>query len=179
MKLYSKKKKKDDYEYIAVSPKKKRFIIKNPFSEEVKINNKKADIKVFENENGFTYIVWKKKKFLAEVLEKNQNKYVVSINGVSYNFSIETPISYKRKKYLDKQKDSSKTEILAAPMPGKILEVMVEENVRVQEGDPILILEAMKMQNEIGSPINGTIKKLMVKKDDSVLKDDVLLEIER
>ncbi|MBN2348319.1 MAG: acetyl-CoA carboxylase biotin carboxyl carrier protein subunit [Bacteroidales bacterium] len=179
MKLSSKKSKKEDHEYIAVNSNNNKFKIRNPFSEEVKVNSKKVDIKIFENENGFTYLVFKKKKYLAEIVEKNQNRYTVLLNGVSYSFSIETPISYKRKKYLDKQKSNSKTEILSAPMPGKIIDVLVEENSLVKEGEPILILEAMKMQNEIGSPVSGKIKKVLIKKNDAVLKDDLLIEIEK
>ena len=179
MKLYSKKSKNIGEEYIAVTQKNKRFIINNPFSEEPKINNKKADIKIFESEEGFTYLVWKNKKYLAEIIEKNQNKYTVLLNGVSYSFSIESPISYKRKKYLEKHKTKSKTEIIVAPMPGKILELLVEENAEIKEGEPIIILEAMKMQNEINSHVSGRITKILVKQNDSVAKNEVLLEIEK
>jgi biotin carboxyl carrier protein len=64
-------------------------------------------------------------------------------------------------------------------MPGKIVELLVEVNTRVKEGEPILILEAMKMQNEIISTVSGKIQKIQVKPGDSVSKDEVLLEIER
>jgi biotin carboxyl carrier protein len=179
MKLYSKKNKNSDDEFIAVSQKNKRYKIVNPFCEEPKINNKKADIKIFESDEGFTYLVWKNKKFLAEIIEKNQNKYTVLLNGVSYSFSIESPISYKRKKYLEKHKAKSKTEPVIAPMPGKIIDLLVEENAEIKEGEPILILEAMKMQNEINSHVAGRIKKILVKENDSVAKDEILLEIEK
>ena len=179
MKIYGKKNKIADDEFIAVSQGKKRYKIINPFCEEPKINNKKADIKIFESEEGFTYLVWKNKKYSAEIIEKNQNKYTVLLNGVSYSFSIESPISYKRKKYLDKHSTKSKTEPIVAPMPGKIIDLLVEENAEVKEGEPILILEAMKMQNEINSHVAGRIKKILVKQNDSVSKDEVLLEIEK
>jgi biotin carboxyl carrier protein len=64
-------------------------------------------------------------------------------------------------------------------MPGKIVDLLVEENAEIKEGDPILILEAMKMQNEISSHVTGKIKKILVKQNDSVAKDEVLLEIEK
>lgn len=179
MKLYSKKRKNSAEEYIAVSQSNKRYKIDNPFSEEPKINSKKADIKIFESEEGFTYLVWKNKKYLAEIVEKNQNKYTVLLNGVSYSFSIESPISYKRKKYLEKNKTKSKTEAIIAPMPGKIIDLLVEENTEIKEGEPIMILEAMKMQNEINSHVTGKVKKILVKQNDSVAKNEVLLEIEK
>ena len=64
-------------------------------------------------------------------------------------------------------------------MPGKVLELLVEENARVKEGESILILEAMKMQNEITTQVAGKIRKINVRAGDSVTKDEVLMEIER
>ena len=177
--ILSRKKTKDkDTEYIAVTPQDKKYSIRNPFSEEIMINHKKVDIKIFDDENGFTYIVYKRKKYLAEIVEKSQNKYTVLIDGVSYTFIIETPISYKRKKYLDKSKSKSRTKIVASPMPGKILEVIVEAGAEVKEGEPLLVLEAMKMQNEINSPFTGKITKVFAHVGDIVNKEDLLFEIE-
>lgn len=172
-------KKKEEMEYIAVSSQNKKYIIKNPFSEDLKINHKKTEIQIFDDENGFTYILYNRKKYLAEIIEKTQNKYTVLINGIGYYFTIETPISYKRKKYLDKQKARKKVEIIAAPMPGKIIDILIEEGAEVKPGEPLLILEAMKMQNEITSPINGKVKKVHIKNTDIVNKDDILIEIDR
>ena len=64
-------------------------------------------------------------------------------------------------------------------MPGKIIDIMVEEGSEVKEGEAIIILEAMKMQNEIASHVTGVIKSVSVKKNDSVMKDDVMIEIQK
>lgn len=177
MKLLKSKRKKDP-EYIAVTPSNKKYVIRNPFSEDVRINGHKQDIKIFEDE-GFTVIEYKNKRYIAEITDKNQNIYTVLINGLSYTFTIESPISYRRRKYLEKFKEISKTELVTAPMPGKIVELLVEENSKVKEGEAILILEAMKMQNEIITVIAGKVKKIHVRQGDSVAKDEVLMEIER
>jgi propionyl-CoA carboxylase alpha chain len=144
----------------------------------LRINGHKQDIKIFEDE-GFTVIEFNNKRYLAEIIDKNQNKYTVLLNGLSYNFTIESPISYKRRKYLEKFKQESKAENILAPMPGKIVELLVEENAKVTQGEPILILEAMKMQNEIIANVSGKVKKIYVKAGDSVGKDEILMEIER
>jgi biotin carboxyl carrier protein len=68
---------------------------------------------------------------------------------------------------------------IEAPMPGKIIDIMVEEGTEVKEGEPIIILEAMKMQNEIASHVTGIVQSVSVKKNDSVMKDDVLIDIQR
>lgn len=63
-------------------------------------------------------------------------------------------------------------------LPGLIAGVMVAENQRVEKGEALLILEAMKMQNEIQSPMSGIIKKLFVNNGESVMKDQFILELE-
>ena len=173
------RKKAETNEYIAVSTGNTKYSIKNPFSEDIMINHKKSDIKIIDDENGFTYILYNNKKYLADIVERTQNKYTVLINGVSYTFTIETPISYKRKKYLEKTKAKNKMELVCAPMPGKIVDVLVESGASVKEGEAIIILEAMKMQNEIISPVSGTVKKVIVRQNDIVNKEDILVEIEK
>jgi glutaconyl-CoA/methylmalonyl-CoA decarboxylase subunit gamma len=173
------KKKDHEHEYIAVTPGDNKYVVRDPFSEELRINGHKKEIKIFENEEGFTFIEFNNKKYLAEITDKSQNKYTVLLNGVSYSFTIESPISYRRRKYLEKYKQHNKIEVVTAPMPGKIIELLVEESSHVKEGEAILILEAMKMQNEIIAQVTGKIKKISVKAGDSVTKDDVLMEIER
>jgi len=178
MKLYPGKKKKEN-QYFAVTPHEKKYMIENPFSEDLKINGQRHEIKIFEDDDGFTYLEYKNKKYLAEIIEKNQNKYTVLLNGVSYSFTIESPISYSRRKYLEKHKQVSRSENITAPMPGKIIELLVEENTSVKEGDAILILEAMKMQNEITSTASGKVTKINVRPGDTVTKDQIMLEIEK
>jgi len=64
-------------------------------------------------------------------------------------------------------------------MPGKVVELLVELNAYVKEGEAILILEAMKMQNEIIAVVAGKVRSIHVKAGDAVAKEDVLIEIER
>lgn len=66
---------------------------------------------------------------------------------------------------------------IEAPMPGMIICYEVSEGDTVEEGDVVLILEAMKMENSITSPVSGTVKKIGFKDGDSVKKGDVLVTI--
>lgn len=73
----------------------------------------------------------------------------------------------------------SKTEgSLNAPMPGKILNVLVNKGEEVSMGDPVIILEAMKMENELKAPVGGVIARINVEVGQSVEKNHVILEIE-
>ena len=68
-------------------------------------------------------------------------------------------------------------EEIAAPMPGKILQLKVSEGDIVKDGDTLLILEAMKMENEIIANTSGNIKKINVAVNDMVDTGDVLMVI--
>lgn len=65
-----------------------------------------------------------------------------------------------------------------APMPGKIIDVLVNVGDKVSEDDELLILEAMKMENPVYAPADGVVKEIKVKKDDTVDSDQLLMTIE-
>ena len=70
------------------------------------------------------------------------------------------------------------TGAVLAIMPGKIIRVMVELGQKVEEGDPVCVLEAMKMENELHAHQSGAVRSVHVKPGDDVEKDQVLVEIE-
>jgi glutaconyl-CoA/methylmalonyl-CoA decarboxylase subunit gamma len=72
---------------------------------------------------------------------------------------------------------STEGEEIQAPMPGKILKINVSEGDSVNEGDTVLILEAMKMENEIVANNSGKVKKISVSVNDMVETDDILMVI--
>jgi pyruvate carboxylase subunit B len=63
-------------------------------------------------------------------------------------------------------------------MPGQIIRVMVEQGQEVQNGEPVCVLEAMKMENELHAHQDGVVKAVHVQPGDDVEKDQVLVEIE-
>ncbi len=73
--------------------------------------------------------------------------------------------------------NSENTE-LTAPMPGVIVQFKKRIGETVLEGEPILVIEAMKMENDIPAPIGGILKEIYYKKGDSVATGDVLCIIE-
>jgi len=65
--------------------------------------------------------------------------------------------------------------VVEAPMPGKILKLSVAVGASVASGDVLLILEAMKMENEISAPVSGTVREIRAREGDSVNTGDVLV----
>ncbi|WP_028962359.1 biotin/lipoyl-containing protein [Sulfobacillus thermosulfidooxidans] len=69
--------------------------------------------------------------------------------------------------------------VIEAPLPGAVLDVKVQEGQLVEVGQVLIILEAMKMENEVTAPVSGRIKSLRVQKGSSVDANEVLVIIER
>lgn len=67
---------------------------------------------------------------------------------------------------------------IKAPMPGKVIDIIVKEGDNVAKGDAILILEAMKMENVLKAENDCTIKKVLVNSSESVEKNQILVELE-
>ena len=67
--------------------------------------------------------------------------------------------------------------VVTAPMPGKILRILVKEGESVKTGQGLLVLEAMKMENEIPAPKDGVVKKILVKEGDTVDTGQALIEL--
>jgi len=156
---------------------KKKYSFKLPLGETITIGKREYEIKIKEDEKHGTYILWKNRRYPVEIIQNRQNKYEILFNDISYSLTIETPFSMQRKKYLDKGKTKSDKELILSPMPGKIVEVLVKEGADVTKGEPVIILEAMKMQNELQSPVDGKVISVNARADTNVNKDEVLLEI--
>ncbi|WP_324736735.1 acetyl-CoA carboxylase biotin carboxyl carrier protein subunit [Thermococcus sp. SY098] len=67
--------------------------------------------------------------------------------------------------------------VVSAPMPGKVLRILVSEGEKVKTGQGLLVLEAMKMENEIPAPKDGIVKKILIKEGDTVDTNQPLIEI--
>ena len=161
----------------ALSSENKKFSFSIPLKHSIRIGKRDYEVKLKSDEKFGTYILWKNRKYPVEIVRSSQNKYEILFNDISYTFTVETPFSLKRKKVIDSKRGKIEKETIKAPMPGKIIDVLVREGSSVLRGEPLVILEAMKMQNEIISPVNGTIVKVLAKANSNVMKDDVLLEI--
>lgn len=117
-------------------------------------------------------------------LEVNGSKYTVELHREVKTTKtprlVRTPASHSVES--DKAKTSKPTEAkgagaVKAPLPGTILELKVKAGDVVKIGDTLLIMEAMKMENNIKAPSEGKVSNVKVNVGDSVLEGDVLVEI--
>ena len=161
----------------ALSSENRKFSFSLPLKQSIRIGKRNYEVKLKSDEKLGTYILWKNRKYPVEIIRSRQNRYEILFNDISYTFTVETPFSLQRKKVLDSKRGKVEQEFIKAPMPGKIIDVLVREGATVLRGEPLVILEAMKMQNEILSPVNGVIVKVSAKANTNVMKDDLLVEI--
>jgi biotin carboxyl carrier protein len=161
----------------ALSSDDRKYSFSLPLKQSIKIGKRNYEVKIKNDEKYGTYILWKNRKYPVEIVRSRQNKYEILFNDISYTFTVETPFSLQRMKVLKKTRGKAEKEFIKAPMPGKIIDVLVREGSQVLRGEPLVILEAMKMQNEIQSPVNGIIIKVSAKPNTNVMKDDILVEI--
>jgi biotin carboxyl carrier protein len=125
------------------------------------------------------HVIKKNKSFDVE-LEKadfNKREYVINVNSNSYTIKISNEIDQLIKEMGFTVGSSIKANSIKAPMPGIILSVNVEENQAVKEGETLLILEAMKMENAITAPKDGIIKSIYAKSGETAEKGELLIEM--
>lgn len=161
----------------ALSSENRKFTFSMPLKHSIKIGKRSYEVKLKSDDKYGTYILWKNRKYPVEIIRSRQNKYEILFNDISYTFTVETPFSLQRMKVLGSKKDKAEKEYIKAPMPGKIIDVLVREGSSVLRGETLVILEAMKMQNEILSPVSGIVIKVSAKANVNVMKDDLLVEV--
>ncbi|MEK6154945.1 biotin/lipoyl-containing protein [Flavobacteriaceae bacterium 3-367] len=108
----------------------------------------------------------------------NAKKYRVKINNNTYEVVLLDSLDQLIKKMGFALASSKNISVVDAPMPGLILDIHVSKGQTVRENDPLLILEAMKMENIITSPRDGVIKEVAVKKGEAVDKKHLLISFE-
>ena len=106
--------------------------------------------------------------------------YNITVNGVAYSVSVEetaagaAPVAAPAAAP-KAAAGAAGAVAVKAPMPGNILDVKVKAGASVKAGDVLVILEAMKMENEIVAPQDGTIASVNVRKGDVVNSGDLLI----
>lgn len=138
----------------------------------------------------FNFII-KGQKFDVNIKETEDNHLRVDINGTRYEVEVEnTSITKKTPKLVRKPvvKQPGEGTIkknegtggfkVKAPLPGSIFKVNVAVGDTVIKGQTLLVMEAMKMENNIMAEKDGVIADIKIKVGDSVLQDDLLMEME-
>ncbi len=117
------------------------------------------------------------KSYLVQ-MQRNSETYNITIDGEYFEFRVEDERMRTLRELVNKATHSSGEQILLAPIPGLITGFMVNEGDKISIGDGLLTLEAMKMENEIKSNFEGTVKKIFIEQGAAVEKGQKLLIID-
>ncbi|WP_224490867.1 biotin/lipoyl-containing protein [Robertkochia flava] len=102
-------------------------------------------------------------------------RYTIRIEGETFEVDLDTPLDLFIEKMGFAVAGDNAVDKVAAPMPGLLLSIYVTEGQEVEKDTPLLVLEAMKMENVILSPRKGIIDSIMVSQGTSVEKGTVLI----
>eukprot|EP01061_Rhynchopus_euleeides_P034161 TRINITY_DN57890_c0_g1_i1.p1 TRINITY_DN57890_c0_g1~~TRINITY_DN57890_c0_g1_i1.p1 ORF type:complete len:705 (+),score=342.45 TRINITY_DN57890_c0_g1_i1:46-2115(+) len=104
--------------------------------------------------------------------------YVVQYMGTPYPVNVLSPLQKKLLPVMPPPKVIDTSKMLLAPMPGAVVSVAVEVGQKVNSGETLLVLEAMKMQQSLLSTIDGVVKSVNIKAEDTVEDEQILIEFE-
>lgn len=138
------------------------------------------DLDIVPDSDGQFHILHRGKSYRAECVEIDHaaRKFVVLINGTRFSIYITDHYDRLIQQLGFSVGSTQKANIVKAPMPGLVLNLLVETGQFVSKGDPLIILEAMKMENVLKAAGDGRVKSVHVPIGAAVVKGQLLLEME-
>lgn len=142
------------------------------------INNQQLTWDIVKISERHFHIIYQTKSYRAELIKADRatKTFSFKINGRIYPVALKDKFELMLEKMGMNAAASSKVNSVKAPMPGLIIDLKVNPGDEVKVGDPLLILEAMKMENILKSPGEGKVKSVKVEKGQSVEKGQILIE---
>ena len=135
------------------------------------VGEKTVEVEILQAKDGRLDLLIDGKRLTAYVSSENAGRWV-TVN--SQTFVLTKPVAGAKRRGISHEHASE----LTAPMPGQVRAVNVVEGESVTKGQALLVLEAMKMEIRIQAPRDGKVAKLFVKQDQTVEREQVLIEIE-
>ena len=141
------------------------------------VNGQPLTWDIAEIKEGRLHVIKNNKSYNVDVVKADHatKTFVIRVNGNNYSLSVKDKFDELLKSLGMDNALANKINEVKAPMPGMVLDIRVSEGETIKKGDAILVLEAMKMENILKSPADGTIKKIQVKKGVAVEKNQVMI----
>ncbi|HBQ21765.1 MAG: hypothetical protein A2Z91_03330 [Deltaproteobacteria bacterium GWA2_38_16] len=155
-------------------------------------DDKYHEVKIVEDKHGYLITIDQDESFHIDVMDRLTGGYSLLHKGRSFEFDVESKDSHytilsrgnlfnleiiNRKSAALRSKESEEKKI-TAKMPGKIIKVLAKVGDPVTKGQGLIIMEAMKMENELKAPISGKVKSIHVQEGKTVDSGADLLLIE-
>ncbi|RKQ51544.1 biotin carboxyl carrier protein [Roseivirga pacifica] len=141
-------------------------------------NGQSLDFQISKNQYGHYQFTKDGTTVKAEILEVDEakKKFIIQVGRGRYPISLKDDTDLLLEKLGMSHLQEQTLKDIKAPMPGLILDILVEPGQEINKGDQVMILEAMKMENVLKSPGSGTISSIEVEKGQSVEKNSILIK---
>ena len=142
-------------------------------------NNQQIEADIKNISESSLSILLQNKSYRAELLEANytEKQFKIRVNGNVYQVALKDKYDELLQQLGMDIMFAQEVNDLKAPMPGLVLDILVSEGQTIQKGDNLLVLEAMKMENNLKATNDAVVKKIKVSKGDKVEKNTVLIEL--
>ncbi len=142
------------------------------------INGSLFDIDIIPIKDGLYHILNKNTSYTLELVKAlpDEKKLQVKINNTNYFLDVKDKYDDLLHSLGLDNLATKKVNDVKAPMPGMVLNILVEEGQTIKKGDALIVLEAMKMENILKSPTDGVIKKIAAIKGTAVEKNQLLIQ---
>lgn len=149
-----------------------------PTEEGYQINGQLFQWDLVQVTDGYFHILHDHASYRAEVVKMDTatKTFTFKINGTNYSVALKDKFDILLEKMGMAAGTGAKINNIKAPMPGLIIDLKIKTGDAVKAGDPLLVLEAMKMENILKAPGDAVVKNVKVKKGDSVEKGQILIE---
>lgn len=131
-----------------------------------------------KNSDSSAYVRLGNKTFYLYDIQIKDGELVYTLDGTRYAFPYKDEMAILMAKMGFKSSKSSGQGSIKSPMPGKIISIKKLPGDTVAAGETVIVLEAMKMENELKSHVNGTVQSVHASEGQSVEKNTLLLEIQ-
>jgi propionyl-CoA carboxylase alpha chain len=102
----------------------------------------------------------------------------VSFSGITRLFDVMTPKEYFLTHYMPERADKMSLNQLVCPMPGMVVSILVSKGDRVYRGQNLILLESMKLESGVASPVDGIVGEICVSAGQAVKADDILMKFD-
>lgn len=145
----------------------------------LKISNGKStrDVQITALENHYYSIVIDHRSYLVQAKPEKQD-FLLNISHREAKVRVLDPRQKLEAEMFGAAEQDERSGDVKAPMPGMILRVDVKPGDEVQPGQPLLVMEAMKMENELRAHDSGKVAEILVKPQQAVEKNDLLIRLE-
>jgi biotin carboxyl carrier protein len=155
----------------------KEYVIEIDHENQITVNGTPYAVDFQQLPQGGTLSLLIDNRSLEAIVDERDDAWDVLIRGELYSVQVQDERAYRLAQARGTLVAESGTVAIKSPMPGLILDVLVVEGDPVEKGDKVVILESMKMENELRASREGVVTRVHVEKGDSVDKDQELVII--